>query len=238
LIDVAVEMTVGDPVEDACQIAERIDVVGFTTLAKGRVNSRRHILAAMAAGHVILLENREGRTVIAKANLFYFVQTENLVYRDDATRKWIYVKAVSGGGRGQRVNNIPHPHGVNDSRLFTSLSEREKHIGNHRGGPIPRGTYSVGIPCMNNFGTAAQPHMVMSCVLKPTGQAMYQRDNFFIHGQGSVGSDGCVVPTHGKVHEIFHLVKKHHGAWMIVETAERHGVDYERQWASKGARLA
>jgi hypothetical protein len=176
--------------------------------------------------------------MISKAQLFYFVQTENLVFLNDTTGKWVYVKAVSGGGRGQLINKVAHPHGVNDSRLFTSLSEREKHVGNHRGGPIPHGVYSVEQACMNNFGTAAKPHMVLSCKLKPNGQPMHQRDNFFIHGQGSVGSDGCVVPTHGRVHEIFNLVRKHNGAWMVVETAERHGVDYDQQWASKGGSLA
>jgi hypothetical protein len=182
----------------------------------------------------VLLDFLHGATMISKAQLFYFVHTEKLVYRSDATGKWVYLKAVSGGGRGQRINNIAYPYGINDARMFTARSEREKPSGDHRGGPIPQGNYSVTLPKQNNFGTSKDPHMVMSCKLMPMNNAMYDRLNFFIHGQGAKGSDGCIVPIDGHVHEVFRLVTKHGGGLLSVETTERHGVDYDTHWAAKG----
>jgi hypothetical protein len=147
-----------------------------------------------------------------KAKLWYFVDTTNLVYRDDITGKWIYLQAMSGGGRGQRIGNAVLPYGVNNSRLFSSISEREKHVGSHRGGPIPKGIYDVGVPKHHNFRTAQSPKIVYAAELKPRpGNGMYDRDEFFIHGQGQLGSDGCIVPTYGKVQQVFNLLSKHHG---------------------------
>ena len=71
------------------------------------------------------------------ARLFYFVRTANLVFRDDVSGQWRYLRAMSGGGRGQRLGAHALPYGKNNSRLFASLSEREKHVGSHRGGPFP-----------------------------------------------------------------------------------------------------
>ena len=102
-----------------------------------------------------------------KAKLWYFVHTTNLVYRDDITGKWVCLQAMSGGRRGQRIGNAVLPYGVNNSRLFSSISEREKHVGCHRGGPIPKGVYEVGVLKHRNFGTAQSPKMVYSAELKP-----------------------------------------------------------------------
>jgi hypothetical protein len=104
-----------------------------------------------------------------KAKLFFFLQTENLVFKHDETKKWVYIKAVSGGGRGQKIGTTAYPHGVNDSRLLTSLSEREKRVGSHRGGPLPHGVYKVDIPQMHNFSAPGQvPHMVRALPIRLT----------------------------------------------------------------------
>ena len=170
--------------------------------------------------------------MVEKARLILFVNPKNLVYRHDHSSKWIRLKAVSGGGRGQKIKKVEHPHGIHDSRLFTSLSEREKPIGHHRGGPLPHGAYRINTPANHNFGTAAKPHMVHACELIPTNQQMYGRNDFFIHGQGQLGSDGCIVPLHGRVGEVFQLIAEHGGGWLQVETMEKHGIDYDQHWAS------
>jgi hypothetical protein len=170
--------------------------------------------------------------------LYYFVWTENLVFKNPTSFKWSYVKAVSGGGRGQRTGSTAYAHGINQSRLFASLSEREKHVGAHRGGPIPKGLYKVDAPRSHNFAASDEtPRMVRACKLNPTGQAQYGRDNFFIHGQGEQGSDGCIVPLYGQVHMIFDLVSRNKGGWLVVETTERQGVDYDGHRPGRAAHL-
>jgi hypothetical protein len=175
---------------------------------------------------------------MAKAQLFYFVFSENLVYWNEPTRNWRYVSAMSGGGRGQKLGKKALPHGVGGSRVFTSLSETNRTSGAHRGGPLPHGSYSVDPARPHNFGTTAKPHMVKACELKPLGQRMFGRNHFFIHGQGAVGSDGCIVPTFGRVHVIFDLIAAHGGGWLHVETHERQGVDFDRHAALRAASVA
>lgn len=63
---------------------------------------------------------------------------------------------------------------------------------------------------------------------------MFGRDDFFIHGQGIHGSDGCIVSTDGHAQQVFALVLRHRGGFLQVETSERHGVDYDAHWAGTG----
>jgi hypothetical protein len=37
---------------------------------------------------------------------------------------------------------------------------------------------------------------------------MMGRGGFYIHGQGKTGSEGCIVPVHGRLDEVLHQIVK------------------------------
>ena len=67
------------------------------------------------------------------------------------------------------------------------------------GGPIPNGLFEVGVPRHDSaLGRCAE--------LKPIQGLMMGRHSFYIHGQGKTGSEGCIVPVHGRLEQVLHLV--------------------------------
>lgn len=128
-----------------------------------------------------------------------------VVYRSKAERLWIWdeaarnwhqpaFEAVSGGGRGQKVGR------------FGAFGERETtgRIANLGGlhewpgattdaihfGTIPNGIFRIGHQRHDS-------HLGHCMPLDPIEGAMMGRGGFYIHGQGRIGSKGCIVPTGG-----------------------------------------
>jgi hypothetical protein len=104
-----------------------------------------------------------------------------------------HMKAYSGGGRGS-VHPNKWDHSINSS--FANTKEK----GSQRGGTLPSGHYlchykahhskfheciwlercSDATAINSPFSTHAIPH--------------FRGNDFFIHGRGELGSDGCIVP--------------------------------------------
>jgi hypothetical protein len=99
--------------------------------------------------------------------------------------------AVSGGGRGQRSVTRNAKGRVLRRRVLAEGGERDwtvKATDLMRGGPLPPGLYLVHPP-------APHPRLGPACFLEPyPGNTMQGRDDFWIHGPGRRGSDGCIVP--------------------------------------------
>lgn len=99
--------------------------------------------------------------------------------------------AVSGGGRGQRLVTRDAKGRVLRRRVLADGGERDwtvKASDTTRGGPLPPGLYLVHPP-------AVHPRLGPACFLEPyPGNTMRGRDDFWIHGPGRRGSDGCIVP--------------------------------------------
>jgi hypothetical protein len=99
--------------------------------------------------------------------------------------------AVSGGGRGRRTLIRDGKGRVRRRRVLADGGERDwtvKATDTLRGGPLPPGLYLVHPPALH-------PRLGPACLLEPyPGNAMRGRDDFWIHGPGRRGSDGCIVP--------------------------------------------
>jgi hypothetical protein len=100
-------------------------------------------------------------------------------------------RAVSGGGRGLRTVLRDAKGRVRQRRVLADGGERDwtvKTTQSARGGPLPPGLYLVHPPALH-------PRLGPACFLEPyPGNAMRGRDDFWIHGPGRRGSDGCIVP--------------------------------------------
>jgi hypothetical protein len=136
----------------------------------------------------------------------YDITTETLTLPDGST--W---HVLSGGARGRevvtrdasgRVLRIRHVAGGSMAdggmRNWTV-----KAVGGVRGGPIPPGRYTVHPPMRH-------PRLGPACFLDPDPENdMRGRDDFWIHGPGPRGSDGCLVPLAGgrRGRGIFHLMR-------------------------------
>jgi len=134
---------------------------------------------------------------------YFFAGPERLHVWDQKKQKWVSVLAVSGGGRGQKINGVRLPHGKKNDRLLTSLdyhtkTDAKKHV---RGGPLPPGYYKMHRPTQH-------AHLGQSSYLEPSpSNEMYGRDQFFIHGAGTKGSDGCIVPGDSSVLPVLALIE-------------------------------
>ena len=137
------------------------------------------------------------------------------MWEGQSSGKWESVPAVSGGGRGQRVKKQELPYGAGGARERTGrianmggdLPDMQPFI--HRTGKpkatqfgvIPNGVFEVGpVHCDSNLKMCAR--------LAPVEGAMMGRKGFHIHGQGPTGSEGCIVPLHGRLgHVLEHITK-------------------------------
>jgi hypothetical protein len=105
------------------------------------------------------------------------------------------MRAVSGGGRGRKGGGAEH----NWVSYNVFRKEKDGPAGHTHGGPLPPGIYICKY--VANHATFHE------CIyLQPTITAMfevdaranvhfYNRDQFYIHGHGPHGSDGCIVPA-------------------------------------------
>jgi hypothetical protein len=126
--------------------------------------------------------------------------TETLTLPDGST--W---RVVSGGARGREVVTRDPKGRVRCIRHLADGGSRDwkvKAVGTVRGGPIPPGRYTVHPPMRH-------PRLGPACFLDPAPENdMRGRDDFWIHGPGPRGSDGCLVPLPGgrRGRGIFHLM--------------------------------
>jgi hypothetical protein len=100
---------------------------------------------------------------------------------------------------------------VNNPYL-TGLKTVEGPSGHVHGGPIPIGIYTIGKPEHNSHirGVASR--------LTPNQyNSMMKRNGFLIHGQGTHGSDGCIVPTNvAEFSSLMHALTKDQGGTLTV----------------------
>ena len=110
------------------------------------------------------------------------------------------IRAVSGGARGSTVKGVAESSFK--SRLATTPEVKAK-SGKYvqRGGPLPPGTYSCTYrkhhprfhECVQLHRDAHHLHHIHSAFAsRPIPH--HRADDFFIHGRGTLGSDGCIVP--------------------------------------------
>jgi hypothetical protein len=116
-------------------------------------------------------------------------------------------RCVSGGGRGREVLARDGKGRVLSRRVLADGGTSDwtiKALGEVRGGPLPPGRYLVHPPVRH-------PRLGPACFLDPDpGNDMHLRDDFWIHGPGPRGSDGCIVPVPdgGARRGIFHLLDR------------------------------
>lgn len=140
---------------------------------------------------------------------YYFCGPENLVLWKAKEKSWFSVMAVSGGGRGQKLDGHRLPYGKDNARLLQSVSHRIKkdETKGVRGGPIPPGLYRIHKP-------SNHPNLKRSAFLEPApSNRMYGRGEFFIHGSGGKGSDGCIIPGTSSVFPVLDLLDELYSAY-------------------------
>jgi hypothetical protein len=147
------------------------------------------------------------------------------------TAPYFDMMAYSGGSRGHKAGVSPkkareYLHKQAGS-LMTHLATTKMQIdgGGHyirRGGTLPPGHYTCHY--------VGKHHVFGECIqLKRTADALaihspfsphpipHGRDDFFIHGSGPKGSDGCIVPVDtGERHRLNVAVKNFQGQVMLL----------------------
>jgi hypothetical protein len=104
--------------------------------------------------------------------------------------------AYSGGGRGSTsgIARKDLSHWSSDKKAPEPFSTA------NRGGPLPSGMYKVTYRANHDkFGECAflEPTLTALLRLNPfdsLGVSVTDRDRFYIHRSGRLGSDGCIVP--------------------------------------------
>lgn len=107
------------------------------------------------------------------------------------------MRAFSGGGRGSTAgiqrNDLAHWN--------TQKKAPARFDAANRGGPLPVGLYlAIYVDGHKRFGRCAFLQQTLLSLIhadptSPVGIAVTERDDFFIHGDGPRGSDGCIVPA-------------------------------------------
>ena len=134
-------------------------------------------------------------------SLVYDTARETLFFPDGTA--W---RCVSGGARGREVFSRDGAGRIRRRAWITQGGTRDwtvKAVGQVRGGPIPPGRYLVHRPMRH-------PRLGPACFLEPdAANDMRGRDDFWIHGPGPRGSDGCIlpVPDGRRRRGIFHLMR-------------------------------
>lgn len=134
--------------------------------------------------------------------IVYHIATETLMLPDGTV--W---RCVSGGGRGRETERRSPAGRVRGRVVHADGGSRDWTIKASepvRGGPLPPGRYRLCPP-------ARHPRLGLACFLDPDpANAMRGRDDFWIHGPGPRGSDGCIVPVPDgrRCRGIFHLMRR------------------------------
>lgn len=114
------------------------------------------------------------------ADLTYNIVEMNLTGAIDGVS--INARAFSGGRAGSKQKGAVHPIKANNP--FATGIKLDKST-DTSGGPLPMGQYSL---------RTHESRKNWIRLIPDSGNAMHGRDGFAIHGRGSRGSDGCVVP--------------------------------------------
>lgn len=108
------------------------------------------------------------------------------------------MRAWSGGGRGRTGSGAETSLSSYDTMRKERKTEQE-HI---RGGPLPLGFYLCRyIQSHKKFRECIFLEQTLSSLLHVDMMGnvkFHDRDRFYIHGRGQLGSDGCIVPQDGK----------------------------------------
>jgi hypothetical protein len=123
------------------------------------------------------------------ARLTFYIKEGLLV--GHAGGKQIHMLAWSGGGVGSKKGWVEKGVVNNPSMVARKTSgPHNDHKHHHHGGPIPPGDYTIRTP----DGSHPKLGPISAALIPSKHDAMFHRGDFFIHGRGPHGSDGCIVP--------------------------------------------
>jgi hypothetical protein len=155
------------------------------------------------------------------ARLEYYIMERTL--RGTIGAKQVHFFALSGGGGGRSSN--PFPTDLVNNPYFESREYiKEKH---QEGGPILPGWYwilhsnPVDFPkhgkCVRLLPMKDRPRPTTPRY--PGDFMVRSRGPFFIHGRGSIGSEGCIVPmiTRPELEKLIEALDKDGGGTLYVD---------------------
>lgn len=130
---------------------------------------------------------------MSKNILTYSIATELL--RGTITNQEFIIHTLSGGRRGSTTPGAPQ----HTPASYDSFRQTRHDKGVH-GGPLPPGIYICRyVANHHKFHECIFLDRTLTAMLRVDSDArirIYPRDNdFFIHGAGPHGSDGCLVPS-------------------------------------------
>jgi hypothetical protein len=141
----------------------------------------------------------------------YLIASERL-FGTVAGEKFAF-NAYSGGGRGT-TNDIVAEFTLASFSPYRKMNQQR----NTRGGAIPPGTWRIEVP--REAGDPKGPWVSLLTPDTETRERYPQRDfdvaPFKIHGNGPLGSDGCIVIKPGHRIPFLEAVKKAGGASLTV----------------------
>lgn len=164
------------------------------------------------AKHAHMIHPRHGRRSPGTAQLTYYIFEGVLV--GFIGTEMIHIEAWSGGAGGSEdrpatkkhpaIKAAPHTDDANNP-YSTGVTEN----GCVRGGPLPTGSYAIGIPAVHG-------KLGLSAALNYGSKFKVRSGGFFIHGQGPKGSDGCIVIPHTHFQTLMNALKKSGGGHLQV----------------------
>ncbi len=145
--------------------------------------------------------------------------------------KHFRLTAYSGGSRGHKSGVKPelakkYLHSQADSLMshFATTRELKDSKGNyiHRGGTLPPGHYQCHyVAHHHTFGECIQllraaDAVAIRSIFSPHPIPCGRGNDFFIHGSGPKGSDGCIVPAYDAERRTLNqAVKNFHGSVVL-----------------------
>lgn len=109
-----------------------------------------------------------------------------------------HLRAFSGGGRG-KAEGAGAGENTLRSRLSTTIEDKRHNV---RGGPLPPGAYvceyvahhSTYHECIHLKGSESSRAIFSPFARLPIWHGRPKDGDFYVHGRGDKGSDGCIVP--------------------------------------------
>ena len=162
--------------------------------------------------------------------LFFTVRERKADIFYDIGRQWlqgtvgdvpIKCTAYSGGGRGAvKKENISRSW--TSTLSFMPATYKDKNVDlntSNRGGPLPPGWWFVEEPGIYSSAGFAEPYTMLVPIgtqLQQYGTRDYHYRPFLIHGQGDLGSDGCLVISKPNRVKLLSAVTSNNGAFLWV----------------------
>jgi hypothetical protein len=135
-----------------------------------------------------------------RTDLVYNIVEQTLAGTIDGVS--ITAQAGAGGRAGSKT-----PGAVNMFLANNPYAVGVKKVGKGSGGPLPRARYRL-------HTHEKHANWIRLVPLPEDGHLLRGRDGFAIHGRGSWGSDGCIVPSDFTVVKLIH---------QLVEAREKEG---------------